>query len=115
MSDRLAARRIFVPKLQGRANYHAWAEKIQYHLDKEGCWAYISDTRQALENPGHNEPADAHELSKIDGHLNFETSEKQRDALEGARRKVKRYQEYLNKETTAVADLRDRITNIINN
>jgi len=100
--------------LQSRANYHAWAEKIQYHLDKEGCWVYISDTRQAPENPGYNEPADIHELSKMDSQLNFETFKEWKDVLEDARRKIKRYQEYLNKEATAVADLRDRMTDIIN-
>ncbi len=51
----------------------------------------------------------------MDDHLNFETLEEWRDVLKGARRKVKRYQEYLNKEATAVADLRDRMTDIINN
>ena len=51
----------------------------------------------------------------MDGYLNFKTSEEWRDALKDARRKIKRYQEYLNKEATAVADLRDRMTDIINN
>jgi len=88
---------------------------MQYHLDKEGCWAYISGTRQTLENPGHDEPADAQKLSKINDHLDFETPKEWRDALEGARRKAKRYQEYLHKKATAIADLRDRMTDIINN
>ncbi len=100
--------------MQGRANYHTWAEKIQYHLNKKGYWAYISDTRQAPEDPGYNEPTDAHELSKINNQLNFKTPEEWKDALESARRKIKRYQEYLNKETTAKADLRDRMIDIIN-
>ena len=50
----------------------------------------------------------------MDGYLNFKTSEEWRDALKDARRKVKRYQEYLNKEVIAVADLRDRMIDIIN-
>ena len=50
----------------------------------------------------------------MNDYLNFEMFEEWRDALEGARRKVKRYQEYFNKEATAVADLRDRMTDIIN-
>ncbi len=51
----------------------------------------------------------------MDNHLNFETPEKWRDILEDTRRKIKRYQEYLNKKATAMADLRDRIIDIINN
>jgi len=88
---------------------------MQYHLNKEGYWAYISGTRQAPENPGYNEPTGAHELSKIDNQLNFETPKEWRDALENTRRKIKRYQKYLNKKATAETNLRDRITNIINN
>jgi len=88
---------------------------MQYHLNKERYWAYILDIRQTPENPRYNEPVNAHELSKINNQLNFKTPEKWRDTLEDARNKIKRYQEYFNKETTAVADLRNRITDIINN
>jgi len=43
----------------------------------------------------------------MDDHLNFKTLEEWRDALEGARRKIKRYQKYFNKKATVVVDLRD--------
>ena len=64
---------------------------MQYHFNKKRYWAYISDIKQAPENPKYNKSVNIHELAKINGKLNFKTPEKQRDTLKDTRRKIKRY------------------------